>query len=228
MDLSNAELTARVQADFDRIALLSDTGWNHNTHYHGYLLGHVPTHCTWALDVGCGTGSFSRLLATRSDRVLALDLSPQMIRIAKQRSVGYSNIDYEIGDAITWDFPVDHFDCIASIATLHHLPIRSLLKKMKSSLKVGGSLLILDLYREEGLSDALANVLATSFSAVLKLSRNGRLREPPEIRKAWDEHGEHDSYLALSEVRRICDDLLPGSKVKRHLLWRYSIVWRKG
>jgi 2-polyprenyl-3-methyl-5-hydroxy-6-metoxy-1,4-benzoquinol methylase len=82
--LSNAELTATVQADFDQIALLSDTGWNHNKHYHAYLMRHAPVHCAWALDIGCGKGSFPRLLATRSDRVLALDLSPQMIRIAKE------------------------------------------------------------------------------------------------------------------------------------------------
>jgi len=31
---------------------------------------------------GCGTGTFSRLLADRSEHVLALDLSPQMIQIA--------------------------------------------------------------------------------------------------------------------------------------------------
>lgn len=228
MDLSNAELMAKVQADFDRIALLSGSRWNHNMHYHDYLLRHIPTRCTWALDIGCGTGSFSRLLATRSERVLALDLSPQMIRSAKQRSEGYSNIDYQIGDAITWDFPVDRFDCVASIATFHHLPIRALLVKIKNMLKVGGSLLILDLYQGEGPRDAFASVLAIPFHAVLQLSKNGRLREPPEIRKAWAEHGKHDSYLTLSEVRRICDDLLPGAIVKRHLLWRYSIVWRKG
>jgi len=38
--------TATVQADFDRIALLSnqdaDEGWNHNNHYHRFLLEQVP------------------------------------------------------------------------------------------------------------------------------------------------------------------------------------------
>ena len=46
-------------------------------------------------------------------------------------------------------------------------------------------------------------------------------------RAAWDEHGRHDSYLTLSEIRKTCADVLPGASVKRHLLWRYSLIWKK-
>jgi hypothetical protein len=35
-----------IQADFDRIAPLEPSGgWNHNSHYHGFLLRHAPTLC---------------------------------------------------------------------------------------------------------------------------------------------------------------------------------------
>jgi ubiquinone/menaquinone biosynthesis C-methylase UbiE len=227
MGRSEAELTTRIQADFDRIALLSGDAWDHNTQHNSYLLGHAPGHCARALDIGCGTGEFSRLLAQRSDYVLALDLSPQMIEVAKQRSEGYSNIDYQVGDVMAWEFPDAQFDCVASIATLHHLPMRSMLAKMKGTLRQGGSLLVLDLYRQEGLGDALSNILVVPSSAVLGVLKNGRLMAPVEVRKAWAEHGEHDSYLTLSEVRRVCEDMLPGATVRRHLLWRYSIVWSK-
>jgi 2-polyprenyl-3-methyl-5-hydroxy-6-metoxy-1,4-benzoquinol methylase len=227
MDRSGAELTARVQTDFDRIALLSGDAWDHNTQYHSYLLGHTPSHLARALDIGCGTGEFSRLLAQRSDCVLALDLSPQMIEVAKRRSEGYSNIDYQVGDVMVWDLAVEQFDCVASIATLHHLPLRSMLARMKGALKEGGSLLVLDLYRQDGLGEALSNIPAVPLSAVLGILKNGRLMAPVEVRKAWAEHGENDSYLTLSEVRRVREDMLPGAAVRRHLLWRYSILWRK-
>lgn len=227
MDRSEAELTTRIQADYDRIAPLSGDAWDHNVHYSSYLLRHTPSHLTRALDIGCGTGEFSRLLAHRSDYVLALDLSPQMIEVAKQRSEGYSNIDYQVGDVMVWDFPVEQFDCVASIATLHHLPMGPMLARMKATLKEGGPLLVLDLYQQEGLGDAFLNMLAVPASAVLGVSKNGRLMAPIEVRKAWAEHGENDSYLTLSEVRRVCEDTLPGATIRRHLLWRYSIVWRK-
>jgi SAM-dependent methyltransferase len=90
-----------IQADFDRLALLSDEGWNHNNHYHNFLLRHVPPHSGDVLEIGCGTGAFARLLAERADHVTALDLSPQMIRIARERSKQYPEIDYEIADVLS-------------------------------------------------------------------------------------------------------------------------------
>ena len=216
-----------IQADFDRIADFSKDAWNHNRHYHGFLLRQLPPHCTEALDVGCGTGGFSRLLAERSDHVIALDLSPRMIQIARERSNPYRNIDVRIADATAWDFPSERFDCIASIATLHHLPAREMLLKMKTALKAGGTLVILDLFQDEGLYDTLASALAVPVSAGLKLIRTGRLRETRDVRDAWAEHGRHDSYLTLSQIRHICAAVLPGAQVRRHLLWRYSITWNK-
>jgi len=68
-------MTSTIRADFDRIALLPNEGWGHNCHYHGFLLRQLPPRCEYALDIGCGTDSLSRLLAAWSERVLALDLS---------------------------------------------------------------------------------------------------------------------------------------------------------
>lgn len=48
--------TKTIQADFDRIALLSSNAsgerWNHNNHYHRFLLEQVPACCTNALEIG--------------------------------------------------------------------------------------------------------------------------------------------------------------------------------
>ena len=218
--------TSRIRADFDRIALLSGNDWNHNNHYHDFLLRQLPPHCTDALEIGCGTGAFSRLLASRSDRVLALDLSPQMIRVAKDHLKQYSNIDFQVADAMTWEFPIEQFDCVASIATLHHLPTEKMLCKMKETLKINGTLIILDLFQAEGLSDVLTSALAMPAHIILRLVKTGRLREPRQVREAWAEHGRHDSYPTLSQIRQVCAAVLPGARVRKHLLWRYSITWK--
>lgn len=222
-----AESKPAIQADFDRIALVSRPGWNHNSHYHSFLLKQLPPHCADALDIGCGTGAFSRLLARRSDRVQALDLSPQMIWVAKERSEQYSNIHFQVADAMTWEFPTEQFDCVASIATLHHLPIEKMLPKMKEALKINGTLIILDLFQAEGLSDALTSSLAVPVNIMLRLIKTGRLREPREVRQAWAEHGRSDSYPPLSQIRQVCAAMLPEAKLRKHLLWRYSITWKK-
>jgi ubiquinone/menaquinone biosynthesis C-methylase UbiE len=221
-----AEAMSDVRADFDRIALLSGEEWDHSSHYHGFLARHIPGRCREALDIGCGTGAFSRLLATHSERVLALDLSPNMIGLAGERSARFPNIDFRVADVTALELPAEKFDCIAAIATLHHLPTEEVLSKLKRALKPGGVLLVLDLFQAEGLSDAFTGALAVPLSLGLSLFRRGRLRPPREVRRAWDEHGRHDTYLTLARVRELCAEMLPGALVTRHLLWRYSVVWK--
>jgi SAM-dependent methyltransferase len=99
-----------VEADFDRLAQLDDEGWTANNQYHDFLLKHVPHNCENALEIGCGTGAFARLLAARCKHVIALDLSSEMIRVARSRSTRVENLEFELADAMKWNFPQSHFD----------------------------------------------------------------------------------------------------------------------
>jgi len=226
-------IMSAIEKDFDRLALLDDKGWTHNNHYHEFLLRHVPSDCTKALEIGCGTGAFSRQLAERSQQVMALDLSTEMIRVARSRSAHLENIEFHCADVMACDLPHESFDCVGTIATLHHLPLREVLLKLRHSLRPGGVLLVIDLFEPErnllklaGLRDGLLNVAAMGISGSLRLIHNGRLKPPKEVRAAWEEHGKTDSYPTMPEVRALCAEILPGAQIRQHLLWRYSIVWR--
>src|SRR5882672_668997 len=220
-----------IQQDFDRIALAStaasEDGAAHNDHYHNLLLRHLPSNCHDVVEIGCGTGAFARVLAQRAEHVLALDLSPEMIRIARERSAKFPNIDFQLADVRDLPLHIGRFDCIATIATLHHLPLSEIYLKMKAALKPGGVLLVLDLFESAGLLDSLSNLLAIPVSVSLRLIHQGRLLPRREVRDAWAAHERHDIYPTISEVHALCADLLPGAKIRKHLLWRYSIVWRK-
>lgn len=223
-----------IEKDFDRLALLDDDGWTQNNHYHGFLLRHVPANCSSALEVGCGTGAFSRRLAQCAQHVVALDLSAEMIRVARARSEQLKTLEYHCVDVMAADLPREGFDCVATIATLHHLPLREVLFKLKDSVKPGGVLLVLDLFEPErnllkpaGMRDELLNVAAMGISGSLRLVHNKRLKPPREVRAAWEAHGKTDSYPTMPEVRALCAAILPGAQIRQHLLWRYSLVWQK-
>ncbi len=216
-----------IEADFDRLALLDEEGWTANNHYHELLLRHVPAKCENALEIGCGTGAFARLLAARSERVVAIDLSAEMIRVARERSRKFENLEFELADAMTWDFPHAHFDCIVSIATLHHLDQRELLPKIKDALKPHGIFVILDLVESNGLIERMLDVIALGVSPGLRLIHNGRFKPPREVRRAWEQHGKHDHYSTIKQIRVLADEILPGASVKRHLLWRYTLCYQK-
>ena len=228
--MEGKQSTEKVREDFDRLADLSDEGaWDHNAYYHAFLLGQLPPRCSEALEVGCGTGAFARSLAERSERVLAIDLSPRMVEVARDRSREHPNVEYVVADANLWEFPVQRFDCVASITTLHHLPLAPTIRKMRDALRPGGTLLLLDLYRARSVADYLTGALGFPASKALRLEHTGSLanRQSLELRRAWEEHGRTDTYPTLTEVRRARDAELPEAEVRRHLLWRYSLVWRK-
>lgn len=178
------------------------------------------------------------ILPASGARILALDFSPEMIRIARERSAQFPNIEFELADVMERDlesFRGGHrplaseagFDCIATIATLHHLPYAEMLAKMKAALKPGGVLLVVDLFEPAVLMDSLLNLVAIPVSVGLRLMHYGRLLPPREERDAWKAHEQHDRYPTMREVRDVCARVLPGAKIKQHLLWRYSIVWKK-
>ena len=226
-DCSRLTRMSTFQEDFDRIALVSEDGATHNDHYHHFLLRHLPANCNDALEIGCGTGMLARSLAERCERVLAFDISPEMIRLARERSAQFTNLEFELADICERQLPRESFGCVASIATLHHLPLTETLSKMKAALRPGGVLLVLDLFEPSGVSDFVSNFIALPVSVGLRFKRYGRLRRRREERDAWAAHERHDSYPTMQEVHALCEQLLPGARIRKHLLWRYSIIWTK-
>jgi 2-polyprenyl-3-methyl-5-hydroxy-6-metoxy-1,4-benzoquinol methylase len=218
----------RIEADFDRLAAFDGDGWSHNNHYHTYLLRQCPAQMETALEVGCGSGMFTRLLATRATHVTGLDLSGEMLRLARERTPQQMPIDYVQADVLDCLTPTPRYDVIASIATLHHLPLDVILPRLRNALKPGGVLLVLDLFEtENGLDYVVTGVAGMVMSHILHRWHGVSRRDAPEVQAAWEAHGAHDVYPRLSEVRQLCARLLPGAFVRKHVLWRYSLVWRK-
>jgi len=150
-----------------------------------------------------------------------------MIRIAQERSRLHPNIQFVNGDVMAYQFTDDQFDCIATLTTLHHLPIDAILKRIRKALKPGGIFVCLDLYQRSSLTDFLFDGIAFPATAFLRLIKTGQPRPSREVREAYNEHGKTDRFLTLPQVEQICGVLLPGALVTRHLFWRYSIIWKK-
>jgi hypothetical protein len=102
------------------------------------------------------------------------------------------------------------------------------LTRFREALAPGGRLLVLDLYRATTPADFAVCALALPATHALRFARTGTLRDPPEVRAAWDAHGRTDRYLSLAQVRAACAEAgLAGAAVKRRLLFRYSLIWTK-
>jgi 2-polyprenyl-3-methyl-5-hydroxy-6-metoxy-1,4-benzoquinol methylase len=111
--------------------------WNHNSHFHKYLLRQFPSKIDRALDIGCGLGFFALKLAGRSEFVDALDLDAEILEEAS-RQHNASNISYQHADFLEADLPKNSYDAIVSIATLHHMDLEAALNKTKVLLRPSG------------------------------------------------------------------------------------------
>ena len=97
---------------------------------------------------------------------------------------------------------------------------------MRDALRPGGTLLILDLYQIEGVADLFRSGLAIPLNIAYRVT-TGRRQDPPALQAAWEAHGKDDVYPRVSEIKHICARILPGAQVRKHLFWRYSLVWKK-
>ena len=79
------------------------------------------------LEIGCGVGRLTWTLARRAQEVWALDISSQMLEIAKENLPEVTNVHFLLGDGTSLgDIPSGSKDLVFSSLTLTHLPHRSL------------------------------------------------------------------------------------------------------
>lgn len=192
------------------------SAWDHNIHYHDFILSLVPSPYPRALDVGCGTGAFSMRLAELCSEVVALDCDPGVIADARDQN-SHERITFVLGDVMTHSLARDSFDFIAAIASLHHLPLEPALARLKTLLRPGGVLVVIGLYRAQSLADYASAAVAFPVSRFLRAIKpapgnSAPLRAPEQT---------------LADIRTACRQILPGANLHRRLFFRYSLTWQK-
>jgi SAM-dependent methyltransferase len=104
------------------------------------------------LDVGCGSGWATRLLAqyAMNGRVTGIDISDEMIRVARDSSQTLSNIDFETASAEQLPFSDNEFTHAFSMESLYYYEnISKALGEIFRVLKPGGLFVaVVDLYWE--------------------------------------------------------------------------------
>lgn len=98
------------------------------------------------LEVGCGNGVSTKLLARRSQprRLVAFDYDPSMVRLARRRLRGRSadhSIELAVADATHMPLADGEFDAVFEAGVLHHVPDwRAALVEISRVLRPGGLL----------------------------------------------------------------------------------------
>ena len=104
------------------------------------------------LDVGCGSGWASRLFAekARHGRVVGIDISDEMIRVAREGSGAFPNLTFEVASAEDLPFANGQFTDAFSMESLYYyVDMTRALSEIHRVLKPGGLFVtVVDLYQE--------------------------------------------------------------------------------
>jgi 2-polyprenyl-3-methyl-5-hydroxy-6-metoxy-1,4-benzoquinol methylase len=193
------------------------TRWNHNIHYHRVIFAALPRRAERVLDVGCGEGMLARALAETHPYVTAIDTDHASITLARQQDPAH-RIDHILGDFLTHPFAPESFDAITCLTTLHHMDATAALLRMRQLLRPAGTLVVVGCARSRMPADLpweIAAVIAHRWHRLTKTE----WQHPSPIR--WPPPYEH------RQIRRLANQELPTVRYRRHLLWRYSLIWQK-
>jgi SAM-dependent methyltransferase len=104
------------------------------------------------LDVGCGSGWLSRRISKQvsEGRVVGMDISDEMVRLARRNSIDYHNILFVVGEAAEIPWEPHFFHHAISVESAYYWPDPAVgVKEIRRVLRPGGSAWILiNYYRD--------------------------------------------------------------------------------
>ncbi|MGD1905265.1 MAG: methyltransferase domain-containing protein [Leptolyngbyaceae cyanobacterium] len=98
------------------------------------------------LDVGCGIGGSSRILARDYGfSVTGVTISPQQVKRAQELTPGNLDAKFQVDDAMALSFPDASFDVVWSVEAGPHMPDKAVFaRELMRVLKPGGILVLAD------------------------------------------------------------------------------------
>jgi len=105
------------------------------------------------LEVGCGDGRITSLLANRPKQLVALDPDEDKIKEAREK---IPDVDFRVGSGESLEFPDNSFDVVLFTLSLHHQDSRAALDETQRVLKNDGIALVIEPVEEGEIEQVFA------------------------------------------------------------------------
>ncbi len=133
------------------------------------LWAHV--HDRNVLEIGCGTGRHTRRLAAADNRVTGLDISPQMLKLAKSKLSEFPNVRLLEADFMADDLGFVDFDVVVTALVLEHIAdLDVFFLRVADALKLGGSFYLSEIHPDRIKGGTQANFRDPETGEAVKLT----------------------------------------------------------
>ncbi|GAO29543.1 class I SAM-dependent methyltransferase [Geofilum rubicundum] len=169
------------------------------------------------LDIGCGTGNLSLLLADAGAQVTGIDLDSEMVKMAQSKAQGRAGLRFQVADMLQISklFEPQSLDAVVCFGnTLVHLlrsgDILSFFNQSATLLKQGGHLLIQIINYDYVLDEGLDG-LPTIENDHIRFERRYEFREQ-------DEMINFKTHLTVKSTKQIIRNSVPLHPIRRDFL----------
>lgn len=170
------------------------------TAWKALLRSYLPPSRAHILDMGCGTGSLSIVLAELGHHVIGVDLSSAMIALARQKATshGYA-IQVQVMDAAFPQFQAQQFEAIVCRHLLWTLPsIDHVLQRWADLLKPEGQLILIEGFWNTG-AGLHAEEIVSAFPVGMTRIAVQDLVSRAEL---WGDEVTDERYVIIAHKRK--------------------------
>ena len=180
--------------------------------YAYHLLGDIRDKSV--LDLGCGSGGNTIILAWRGASVTGLDISEDLLEIAKKRMIVNgitSDVALLASSAYNMNVADESVDIVFGMSILHHLELSPVSKEVKRVLRKGGRAIFLEPVRNSKFIKFVRSLIPYKSPDVSEFERP---LTDQELREFADGFSQYNSkafslpYINLAYALRVSEEIL--------------------
>jgi len=145
------------------------------------------------LEIGCGTGLFTRAFAATGCHVDAIDVSPDLLAHTQSKQIP-GHVAFRLDDAESLSYEDETYDAVVGSSILHHLDISKSLPEMFRVLKPGGRIAF-----------AEPNMINPQIAMQRKI---------PFLRRLAGESPEETAFVRWSLIKQINDSCFKSATIE--------------